>query len=402
MRRSATARKIDVSTERRELAAELEAARQQSDRLFAIIRPEHIYDRPIDARHRVIFYIGHLDGFDSIQICREGLGVRSPNPEFDSLFQAGIDPDSSHLPTDQPSDWPSLATVRQYCRASCENVDRWLTEAPLDTAYMALEHRLMHLETLAYMFHNFPYDAKFGPHCGQSSWPSSAVENSWCEIPAGDATLGKPPDDEFGWDNEFDQHTVHVPAFRVQKYPITNGEYLQFVKEGAPLPNFWREHNGRLVVRGMFSEFPLPLDWPAWVSLNEAQAYANCCGFRLMSEPEFHRASFGIHPNHSGNFDFRHWDPVPVTATPSGDSAFGAAQLIGNGWEWTATQFAPFPGFQPRSSYPGYSANFFDGDHFVMKGASPRTGKRLLRPSFRNWFRKDYPYMYAKFRCVTN
>jgi len=76
--------------------------------------------------------------------------------------------------------------------------------------------------------------------------------------------------------------------------------------------------------------------------------------------------------------------------------------LIGNGWEWTGTPFAPFPGFEPMASYPQYSADFFDGKHFVMKGASPVTSADLIRRSFRNWFYDDYPYMYAKFRCVAN
>ena len=73
---------------------------------------------------------------------------------------------------------------------------------------------------------------------------------------------------------------------------------------------------------------------------------------------------------------------------------------IGNGWEWTSTPFAPLPGFEPMASYPQYSADFFDGRHYVMKGASPVTPRELIRRSFRNWFYDDYPYMYAKFRCV--
>jgi formylglycine-generating enzyme required for sulfatase activity len=74
--------------------------------------------------------------------------------------------------------------------------------------------------------------------------------------------------------------------------------------------------------------------------------------------------------------------------------------LVGNGWEWTITPFAPFPGFSPMASYPEYSADFFDGEHFVMKGASTATARELLRPTFRNWFRGRYPYVYASFRCV--
>jgi formylglycine-generating enzyme required for sulfatase activity len=74
--------------------------------------------------------------------------------------------------------------------------------------------------------------------------------------------------------------------------------------------------------------------------------------------------------------------------------------MIGNGWEWTRTPFAPFPEFEPFSFYAGYSANFFDGKHFVMKGGSPRTASCMLRRSFRNWFQPHYPYVYATFRCV--
>jgi formylglycine-generating enzyme required for sulfatase activity len=97
-----------------------------------------------------------------------------------------------------------------------------------------------------------------------------------------------------------------------------------------------------------------------------------------------------------------HWDPVAVGTCSPGDSAFGVADLLGNGWEWTRTLFEPFPGFEQFSFYPGYSADFFDGKHFVLKGASPRTAKCLLRRSFRNWFQPHYPYAYAGFRCVEN
>ena len=138
--------------------AELQLAREESDRLFGILKPEAIYGRPIAERHRTIFYIGHLDGFDSIQICREGLGLESPDPELDKLFQAGIDPDSAHLPSDKPSDWPSLERVEGYVQRCRRHVDRYMDRAPEETLFMALEHRLMHLETLAYMFHNLDHD----------------------------------------------------------------------------------------------------------------------------------------------------------------------------------------------------------------------------------------------------
>jgi formylglycine-generating enzyme required for sulfatase activity len=74
--------------------------------------------------------------------------------------------------------------------------------------------------------------------------------------------------------------------------------------------------------------------------------------------------------------------------------------LVGNGWEWTSTEFSGFDGFEPMASYPVYSSDFFDGKHFVMKGASPATARHLVRRSFRNWFRGNYPYVFATFRCA--
>ena len=101
-----------------------------------------------------------------------------------------------------------------------------------------------------------------------------------------------------------------------------------------------------------------------------------------------------------GNFDFNRWDPAPVNAFPREAGAFGVEGMLGNGWEWTSTAFAPLPGFEPFPFYRGYSADFFDGKHFVMKGGSPRTAACMLRRSFRNWFQPHYQYVYAGFRCV--
>jgi formylglycine-generating enzyme required for sulfatase activity len=163
----------------------------------------------------------------------------------------------------------------------------------------------------------------------------------------------------------------------------------------------------------MFDLIPLPQAWPVYVSYAEAAAYARWRGARLPSEAEFQRAAYGSpngereHPWGSeapsrahGVFDFSSWDPEPAGSHPAGRSAWGVEDLVGNGWEWTNTPFAPFTGFQAMSSYPEYSADFFDGDHYVMKGASPATAGELLRPTFRNWFRPRYPYVYTTFRCV--
>lgn len=242
-------------------------------------------------------------------------------------------------------------------------------------------------------------------------------------IPAGSATLGRQrlEDDEsgngceFGWDNEFDAHSAYVRSFAIDQYKVTNRRYLAFVEAGASPPHFWRRSSQYgWSWRTLAGDIPLPLDWPVYVTHEEATAYARWSGRHLPSEAEFHRAAYGTLADEErsypwgdggpspayGNFDGRQCDPVGVAATPAGDSAFGVAQLVGNGWEWTSTVFSPFPGFRPYPCYPGYSSPFFDGDHYVLKGASPVTAAPFLRRSFRNWFRGSYPYVYATFRCV--
>ena len=381
-----------------QLASALAEAREQTDDLFRLVRPTSLYERPIPERHRIVFYLGHLEAFDWNLIGRYALDIRSFQPEFDRLFAFGIDPPPGQLPADQPSDWPSLAEVERYNLRTRDEIDDLLSEVPEQLCHVAIEHRLMHAETFAYILHNLAYEQKVGPQTGPSATPAARPVQQMIEILAGEARLGRDPADGFGWDNEFCAHTVEVPAFSIARYKVTNGDYLEFVHAGADAPFFWVERDGRWFCRGMFSETPLPLDCPVYVTYREAEAYAKWRGAKLPTEPQFHRATGD--PPVSGNFDFRHWDPIPVNASDGDSGATGPQQMYGNGWEWTSSVFAPFPGFEPFPFYTNYSAPFFDGDHYVLKGASPRTAACFLRPSFRNWFRPEYPYLYATFRLV--
>jgi formylglycine-generating enzyme required for sulfatase activity len=260
-----------------------------------------------------------------------------------------------------------------------------------------------------------PYEQKVK----QPPPPAQRVErwkNDFVAIPAGSATLGADRDEiGFGWDNEFPSHHVDVQSFQIQRHNITNGEYLEYVNAtGAPPPHFWARRGADWAWRGMFDLVPLPLNGPVYVTHDEADAYARWIGARLPTEAEYHRAAFGtprgderpfpwgheLPDSTRGNFDFMSYDPVAVGSFPAGASAWGVQDLIGNGWEWTSTRFSGFDGFEPMLSYPGYSADFFDGKHFVLKGASPATARELVRKSFRNWFRPNYPFVYATFRCV--
>jgi formylglycine-generating enzyme required for sulfatase activity len=402
----------------RALQERLDSARKLTDYVFSLLKPEALYSRPIPERHRLIFYLGHLEAFDWNLIARKTLHVPSFHPTFDKLFEFGIDPPVGQVASDEPSDWPRADEIRSYNQRVRSTLDEFIEQAPDEIAQVAIEHRLMHAETLAYLLHNVPYDQKARKGT-RVPFSTKHLSNSMIEIAQGTATLGQKRG-VFGWDNEFDEHQVQVPAFRVSKYKVTNGQYLDFVKEGAPAPHFWTHHGSGFRYRGMFSEVQLPLNAPVYVTYAEAAAYARAAGKSLLTEPQFHRTAYASFPpgeasNHSerafpwghaepsakrGNFDFHQWDPLDVDAHPAGDSAFGVSQLVGNGWEWTATKFGPFPGFEPRPFYPGYSQNFFDEEHYVMKGGSPVTAACMLRRSFRNWFRPNYPYVYASFRLV--
>lgn len=423
------------------LKAGLTAARRRTDEMFHdVLVPGAIHERPIPERHRLIFYLGHVEAFDVNIILKAGFGRPSFHPEFDRLFAFGIDPIDGGLPNEPATDWPAVADVLAYRDRARREVDALLERGAItdpqrahDVFHTGIEHRLEHAETLAYLFHQLPTHLKRAQR--QAAMPETTFRYDQVAIPAGRATLGRRRGHGFGWDNEFDEHAVEVKGFRIDRFAVTNAAFMEFLKDGGygnPKlwseadwawkqahgllhPVFWMRRENGWYQRGMFAEVLLPERWPAYVSHAEAGAYARWAGKHLPTEAEFHRAAYGTPeggereypwgeaapgPRH-GNFDFHRWDPAPVGSYPDGHSAFGVADLVGNGYEWTSTEFAPFEGFTPYDFYPGYSADFFDGRHYVMKGGSARTAAPLLRRSFRNWFQRHYPYVYAKFRLVT-
>ena len=431
---------------RHDLHTRLIDARAQTDDLFRIVRAEAIYDRPIPERHRIIFYLGHVEAFDWNLLAQRAFGLQTAHRTFDDLFAFGIDPVGGGLPSDGPNDWPARGEVESYNQRLRNELDHAIGHALahpeeghphlIPMLEVAIEHRLMHAETLSYMLHRLPIERKIrgpiGPSFGNPRMKSRLVD-----VPAGQVTLGLKyvSGDEFGWDNEIGAHATDVAEFAIESGNVTNQDFLRFMqaggyenpllwskeswewkeKEGVEHPAFWKRDGNLWMYRAMFGEIRLPLDWPVYVSHAEATAYAKWLGRALPSEAQFHRAAHGTRDGEDeraypwgedapsarhGNFNFKQWDPAPTGSHPEGASAFGVQDLVGNGWEWTRTPFAPFPGFVPMPFYPGYSANFFDGKHYVMKGGSPRTAACMLRRSFRNWFQPHYPYVYATFRCV--
>jgi formylglycine-generating enzyme required for sulfatase activity len=399
--------------------------RKRTASLLALVHDDAFYERPIPLRHPLAFYEGHVPAFSFLTLNVRSLGEPSLDPVLERLFERGIDPATlDDARRHDRSDWPHRRAVADFARQCDERVLQALEHGRIDdpsvprlkgaqSAYTILEHEAMHQETTLYIVHQL--DARHKRRVAQPHEDHAIAPSRLRSVGGGTATLGAAPGElPFGWDNEFGRTQVEVAPFEIAQYPVTNGEWLQYVAEGGPVPHFWSRRQGEWSLRLLFEEIPLPRSWPVYVTHRQAEAYAAWSGMRLPTEPEYHRAAFGTPDGRErpfpwgadapdaryGNFGLQRFDPEPVDAHPEGASAWGVADLVGNGWEWTSTRFAPLPGFTPMASYPQYSADFFDGKHYTMKGASPVTPRELIRRSFRNWFFDDYPYAYAKFRCV--
>jgi iron(II)-dependent oxidoreductase len=427
------------------LAAWYRRNRERSRQLFDLLSESAYYDQPISLRHPIVFYEGHLPAFSFNTLVKRALGEAGIDERLEALFARGIDPLESASGAGS-HEWPRREEVHRFADEADARVLRALMSAELhrpghplldraEAAFAILEHEAMHQETLLYMWHRLPIHDKRRPIGYHPRTRGVLPAAEWCEVPPGPAAVGVDRDALlFGWDNELPSCAVDVPAFAIQRHNVTNAAFLEFVEAGGyrdprwwrpedwswirteriEHPLFWEQLGGDWHWRGMFELISLPMAWPVYVSHAEASAYAAWRGARLPTEAEFHRSAYaspdgtdrafpwGDTPadDTRGTFDFVSWDPAPVGAHPAGRSAWGVEDLVGNGWEWTSSVFAPFPGFRPMNSYPEYSADFFDGDHFVMKGASPATARELIRPTFRNWFRARYPYVYATFRLV--
>jgi gamma-glutamyl hercynylcysteine S-oxide synthase len=420
--------------------------RARSTALFNLLTEDAYYAQPIALRHPIVFYEGHLPAFSFNTLVKRALGLPGIDARLEALFARGIDPDDAAGGQSTASTWPERRIVEQFAEEADRRVLDALANADIDrpgdplldhanAAFTILEHEAMHQETLLYMWHRLPLAQKRRPGDYSPVVDDREPASEWIAIPPGRATLGVERGSiPFGWDNELPRCVVDVAAFDIERHDVTNGRFLDFVAAGGyederwwqpeawqwvrservRHPLFWEQHDEVWYWRGLFDLIPLPLAWPVYVSQAEASAYARWRGSRLMTEGEFQRAAYGTPagterrhpwgdappaPKH-GVFDFESWDPRPAGRRPDGRSAWGVDDLVGNGWEWTSTPFGPFPGFEAMASYPEYSADFFDGEHVVMKGASPVTARELLRPTFRNWFRTRYPYVYATFRCV--
>jgi len=281
---------------------------------------------------------------------------------------------------------------------------------------MVEQHEQQHVETMLATHQLREGSPLLGP--GNQLPRGRVVPAGSVLVPAGPFTLGVNPEDEpWALDNERPAHTVDLPAFRIARVPVSNGEWQAFVDEGGYAESGWWSERGWQ--HRLHAGLERPLFWSAdgsrrrfghveeippdepvqHVCFFEAEAYAAWVGARLPTEQEWEKACAwdpGANRRRRWPWGESGWSPelanlggealrpAPVGAYEDGASAYGVEQMIGDVWEWTSSGFEPWSGFETML-YADYSAPFFGGDYKVLRGGSWAVGGASIRPSFRNW-----------------
>jgi iron(II)-dependent oxidoreductase len=332
-----------------------------------------------------------------------------------------------------------MAAVRRRTRAAIatpgDSTDPLLANGYLWS--MLAQHEAQHEETILQAIQLLG-DLVYEPHLRRE--PDQAVSapaSAMVTIAAGSFPIGT-DDRASAYDNERPEHVVELERFRIDVYPVSNGQFLQFVGDGGyrrrelwneegwawlrearvEHPARWlRTANGSWWERQFGRVAPLdPLRPVIHVCWFEADAYARWAGKRLPTEEEWETAAAcdlenGIARRYPwgdetptplrANLDQRTFAPSQLGAYPEGRSFFGCQQMIGDVWEWTASEFLPYPGFEVFP-YAEYSAVHFGRGHRVLRGGSWATRPVAIRNTFRNWDLPQRRQIFAGFRCASS
>lgn len=424
---------------RRQFAEKFAAARNQTLALFDLADEAVLHQSPGFGFRPILWHLAHIGAFEEYWILNRANNAATLNERFQIIF------DPIKTPRENSKQLPTKAEMLAYLETVRANVLRVLDDFNFNTddalfknGYvfdLVHQHELQHQETLAYLFHLLPLEKVQSPKSKVRSPKKNFSKLKFAQnFSAAEVTVGA-AFNEFAYDNELPAQTIFVPAFKLDKFLTTNDDFAEFIaekgyerkefwsadgwefcqKENLHAPLFWTENAANdWRIRSMFAENSLAesADFPVYgVSFYEAEAYARFCGKRLPTEFEWERAalvdsetnkkqSSGIQnaPPENCNFGFKFWRTTPVHQFA--DNA-NIADLAGNLWEFTSSDFAPYPNFR-AFPYEDYSQKWFDGEHKVLKGGSFATSPEILRTSFRNFFRKNFRIAFAGIRLAEN
>jgi iron(II)-dependent oxidoreductase len=420
-----------------ELATHLREARSRTRQLTQDLSSAQLMGPMLPVVNPVLWEIGHVGWFHEFWTLRHVHGEAPILDRADRLWNSSMVAHSTRWDLDLPNRFAVSGFMSEVLERQLERLSRGIG-APASYFYeLAIRHEDMHVEALTYTRQTLGYAAPEA--LGAPVIPNAGPRPGDTEVPGGRWRLGSTPADGFVFDNEKWAHQVDVAPFRIAKAPVTNAEYAAFVeadgyrvrefwsdegwawreKKGAERPAYWRaKESGRWTWRRYQDIESLPPDGPVvFVNWHEAQAWCRWAKRRLPTEAEWEAAAIGEATADGGplaqtkrrwpwgneppapsraNLDFAANAPLDVGACPAGDSYFGCRQLIGNVWEWTASDFLPFPGFSP-DPYVDYSQPWF-GTRKVLRGGSWATSTRLGRPGYRNFFTPERTDVIAGFR----
>ncbi|MBD2098715.1 ergothioneine biosynthesis protein EgtB [Trichocoleus sp. FACHB-591] len=371
------------------------------------------------------WHLGHIAFTEGLWILEHCAGQAPLLPQYRRLFAA------DGLPKAERCNLPNLADTYMYLDTVRTQVLQYLEVAPLGSQerlwHWLLQHESQHCETISFLLQLQRWTAELKPSSRldqpQQHSDLSEFEEMVC-IPAGAFQQGNDSLDAI--DNERPVHWVDLDTYWIDRYPVTNGQYRKFIAAGGyQNPHWWSESGWQWRQANSITQ---PLYWPndpAWadhpvcgVSCYEAEAYARFVQKRLPTEAEWEKAA-SWHPQkqqrqtypwgeafpsaesgigHS-NHDHLEGQTTPVDAYPKGQSFYGCYDMLGNVWEWTASWFDGYDGFE-FYPYRGYSQVYFDGQHRVLRGGSWVTRPWGLRCAFRNWYEPGTRQILAGFRCV--
>jgi gamma-glutamyl hercynylcysteine S-oxide synthase len=204
----------------------------------------------------------------------------------------------------------------------------------------------------------------------------------------------------FAYDNERPRHEVELDPFWIDRTPVTNAQYAEFVEEtGAEPPMYWQRDGDGWTRNAMGRTEEVVPDHPVvHVSWNEADAFARWAGKRLPTEQEWEAACAGA-DRERANLDHLAFGTAPVGAYADAACESGAVQMLGDVWEWTSSDFVAYPGFE-AFPYPEYSEVFFGPEHKVLRGGAWAARRPTIRTSFRNWDLPERRQIFSGFRCA--
>ena len=450
--------------------------------LFSALQSEEAFYRPPyhQLRHPLIFYYGHTAVVYINKLRVAGILNAPINEYFEQVFETGVDEMSWDDMSKNTMTWPTFKEVHDY-RQTVYNTVKQIIEthsvfaspnlpitptSPAWAIFMGFEHERIHLETSSVLFRELPVHLLRRPEQWPPYHPTAAKpsthppqrgidypDNLMVVVPAGDLTLGKPPNwPSYGWDNEYGQRILPVRPFRASRYLVSNGEFYEFVQasgyreqrywseagwqwrkfRNVKWPTFWVSHGPaglqQYKLRTCFEIIDMPWSWPVDVNYHEAKAYCawrteqdgSEMPYRLLTEAEHNRIrdkscfdqSAGIARDAvmttSGhdmattkgmNLNLAYGAQTPVDALPPTSAGFH--DVFGNVWQWCEDDFNPLNHFHVHYLYDDFSTPCFDGKHnMIMGGSFISTGDEAsiwARFHFRPHF-----FQHAGFRLVSS